>query len=198
MKNEKLQFVEIEQPQTLAAHPKRFVLWVFIGSIFMMFAALTSAYIVRKADGNWLIFDLPDLFLWSTAVILASSATMHWSLLSAKKDEIGNVKVGLGITLLLGSLFLFLQWEGWREMVGDGVFLAGPTANPAGSFVYVISGLHGLHILGGLAFLAIMILLTFRQEVHSKSLLYLSNCTVYWHFVDILWIYLYVFMFFNR
>ncbi|MCS6968701.1 MAG: cytochrome c oxidase subunit 3 [Cytophagales bacterium] len=187
-----------EQPTpTLAMHPKKFALWLFIVSIIMLFAGLTSAYIVRRAEGNWLEFELPRIFYYSTAVIIISSLTMHWAYVSAKKDELGKLKAGLWLTFLLGVVFLVLQWLGWVELVEMGVFFAGSQSNPAGSFLYVLSGLHGLHLIGGIIFLLIILAAAIRLEIHSKAMVRLEMCATYWHFMDILWVYLFVFLLVN-
>jgi len=184
-----------EAKKPLSMHPKKFALWLFIVTVIMIFAALTSAYIVRQADGNWLMFDLPDLFLATTVIILVSSGTMHWAYLAVKKDNLESAKVAIAITTVLGIGFLVGQYMAWGELVKDSIFLVG---NPSGSFVYVISGLHGLHIVGGLVFLIIVLFSIFRSKIHSKNLLRIEMCATYWHFLDGLWLYLFVFLLLNR
>ncbi|MCS6822386.1 MAG: cytochrome c oxidase subunit 3 [Microscillaceae bacterium] len=179
-------------------HPLKFALWLFIVAIIMFFAAFTSAYIVRQAEGNWLIFELPKVLWLSSLVILISSATMHWAYLSAKKDKITNLKIAIITTFLLGMLFLYLQFEAWKALVADGVFFAGKDANPSGSFLYVLTGLHGLHLISGLIYLGIVLWATFAGLVHQKRLLRIEMCAVYWHFLGLLWIYLFVFLLINH
>jgi cytochrome c oxidase subunit 3 len=185
-----LRIVE-EAKRPLSMHPKKFALWLFLVTIFMIFAALSSAYIVRQADGNWLLFDLPNLFFITTMVILVSSGTMHWAYLSAKKDNLETAKLAIGITTVLGIGFLIGQILAWGEMVKGNIHLVG---NPSGSFVYVISGLHGLHIVGGLVFLLIVLVSLFQLKIHSKNLLRIEMCATYWHFLGGLWLYLFVFL----
>lgn len=175
--------------------PKKFALWLFIVTVIMIFAALTSAYIVRQSDGNWVIFDLPNLFLITTGIILVSSATMHWTYLSVKKDNFESAKLAIVITTILGIAFLVGQYMAWGEMVKNSIYLVG---NPSGSFVYVISGLHGLHIIGGIVFLLIVMVSIFGAKIHSKNLLRIEMCATYWHFLDGLWLYLFVFLLLNR
>ncbi|GAB4331655.1 MAG: cytochrome c oxidase subunit 3 [Flammeovirgaceae bacterium] len=177
-------------------HPKKFGMWLFMVSVVMLFGSLTSAYIVRRAEGNWHTFELPVVFYYSTVVILLSSATMHWSYLSAKKDELGKLKAGILITSILGFVFMTMQWFGWKALTDMEVFFA--FDNPSGSFLYVISGLHGLHILSGVVYLFIILFASFRYEVHSKSLVRLEMCASYWHFLDLLWVYLFVFLWLYR
>jgi cytochrome c oxidase subunit 3 len=189
-----LRIVE-EAKKPLSMHPKKFALWLFIVTIFMIFAALTSAYIVRRADGNWLIFELPNLFLVTTCIILVSSGTMHWAYLAVKKDNLESAKLAIALTTTLGISFLAGQFLAWGELVKNSIHLVG---NPSGSFVYIISGLHGLHIVGGVVFLIVVLISIFQYKVHSKNLLRVEMCATYWHFLDGLWLYLFVFLLLTR
>ncbi len=184
-----------EASKPLAMHPKKFALWIFIASVLMIFAALTSAYMVRQADGNWMMFDLPESFWITSAIILASSGTMHWAYLAAKKDNLASTKLAVSITTFLGLAFLIGQYVAWGDLVKRNVYFVG---NPSGSFVYVLSGLHGLHIVGGVIFLLVVLVATFRFRVHAKSLDQIEMCATYWHFLDGLWLYLFVFLLLNR
>ena len=184
-----------EASQQRAMDPKKFAMWLFIVSAFMMFAALTSAYLVRKAGGNWFEFELPSLFYLTTGIILASSATMHWAYISAKRDNLEMTKVAIAITALLGVSFFVGQFMGWGQLVRESVHLVG---NPSGSFVYVLSGMHMLHIIGGVVFLLIVLVAAFKYKVHSKRLSQIELCATYWHFLDVLWLYLFVFLLLNR
>jgi cytochrome c oxidase subunit 3 len=184
-----------EASKPMAMHPKKFALWIFIASVIMIFAALTSAYIVRQSDGNWLMFDLPDSFWITSVIILISSGTMHWAYLAAKKDNLEGTKLAISITTVLGVAFLVGQYIAWGDLVKRNVYFVG---NPSGSFVYVLSGLHGLHIIGGVIFLLIVLVATFRFRVHSKNLAQIEMCATYWHFLDGLWLYLFVFLLLNR
>ena len=190
------EFKIVEEPKkTLAMHPKKFAMWLFIGSVGMLFAALTSAYIVRQAEGNWLYFDLPQIFTTSTIVIVLSSVTMQWAFWSARKDDLSMVKIMVTITTVLGLSFLVLQFEGWKALVSNQVYLVG---NPSGSFLYIISGLHGLHLISAVIYLLIVLVSTYRFRVHSKNLAQIEMCTTYWHFLDSLWLYLFVFLLLYR
>lgn len=184
-----------EADKPLAMHPKKFALWIFIASVIMIFAALTSAYIVRQSDGNWMMFDLPNSFWITSGIILISSATMHWAYLAAKKDNLEATKIAITITTILGVAFLIGQYIAWGDLVKRNVYFVG---NPSGSFVYVLSGLHGLHIIGGVIFLLIVLVATFGFNVHSKKLSQIEMCATYWHFLDGLWLYLFVFLLLNR
>jgi cytochrome c oxidase subunit III len=184
-----------EAKKPLSMHPKKFALWLFIVTVIMIFAALTSAYIVRQSDGNWVLFELPNLFLITTGVILLSSATMHWAYVSVKKDNLESAKLAIGVTTILGLTFLVGQYLAWGQLVKNSIHLVG---NPSGSFVYIISGLHGLHIVGGLVFLIVVFVSIFQLKIHSKNLLRIEMCATYWHFLGVLWLYLFVFLLFNR
>ncbi|MGB3588481.1 MAG: cytochrome c oxidase subunit 3 [Tunicatimonas sp.] len=185
-----------EEPQPiLSMHPQKFALWLFIVTVVMIFAAFTSAYIVRRSEGNWLDFELPPLF-WTTAgIIFASSISMHWAYISAKRDQIIQLRAALLITLGLGIAFLIGQFMAWGALVNIEVFFVG---NPAGSFVYVLSGVHGVHIISALIFLMVVVVKAFRYKVHSKRMDTMEMCVTYWHFLDGLWLYLFLFLLLNR
>lgn len=173
----------------------KFVLWLIIVSVVMMFAGLTSGYIVRQAEGNWTAFHLPDIFWFSTLVILSSSFTMHWAYLSAKKGNAGHQKIALWLSMVLGIVFLICQWEAWINLVSQGIYLAG---NPSGSFLYVISGLHGLHIVAGILLIVSSLLGVYRNVAPERNVFKMEIASIFWHFIDILWIYLFVFLLLNH
>ncbi len=174
-------------------HPHKFTLWVAMGSIVMMFAGLTSAYIVKKNQTNWLEFSLPLVFWYSTAVILASSVSIHLAQKSFKAREMSRYRLLITITAVLGVLFMGLQVSGFYALEGKNIHLTGPNSNAASSFLLVITLVHMAHVLGGV----IAILITFIKAFNSKSKNYSSVpievLSTYWHFVDILWIYLFIF-----
>lgn len=182
----------------LAMNPKKFALWLFIVTIIMLFGAFTSAYIVRAAEGNWLEFDLPNIFWASTAIMFISSGTMHWAYICAKKDDLATLKIAISLTFILGLAFLVMQVMGWGALIDIGVFFGGNQSNPAGSFVYVLSFLHMIHLFGGLIVLIFALVATFNYKVHSKSLLQIEMSATYWHFLDALWIYLFFFLLVNN
>ena len=180
------------------------ILVLFIVSIVMVFAGLTSAYIVRRAEGNWLEFNLPDMFKLSTLVILVSSATLIISQFLLKKGRIGQVRLLIGLSFILGLMFLVFQYQSWVEIYNYelvpgpdgqlfGIVFGGRYANPSGSFLYVLSGLHFVHIIGGLIFVGVVLAMSFRNNVESLKR-WLEMCSIFWHFLGALWIYLYVFL----
>lgn len=185
---------------TNRVEPRKFTLWLLIIGMTMLFAAFTSAYIVRQAEGNWFNFELPQVFLYSTIAVLLSSVSMIFAYRSAKKDELNSLKTGLITTLALGIVFCLLQVQGWKEMVADNLFFTNPEdgTKVSASFVYVISGVHLLHMIGGLLFLAVLVVKAFALQVHKKNLLSIDMCNTYWHFVGILWVYLYLFFTLTR
>lgn len=186
----------VEEPkQQLTMNPKKFAMWLFMVTVFMIFAALSSAYIVRQAEGNWTIFDLPSLFWVNTVVILLSSATLHWAYISAKRDNLELVKIATIITAVLGVAFMVGQYLAWTDLVANSIYLVG---NPSGSFVYIISGLHGAHVLGGVIYLLILLNSAYKYRVHSKNLNQIEMCATYWHFLGGLWLYLFLFILLYR
>lgn len=186
----------IEEPkQPLTMNPKKFGMWLFMVTVFMVFAALSSAYIVRRAEGNWALFELPALFWINTIVILISSGTLHWAYINAKRDNLELVKIATIITTVLGIAFMVGQYLAWGDLITNRIHLVG---NPSGSFIYIISGLHGAHVLGGVVYLLILLNSTQKGRVHSKSLNQIEMCATYWHFLGGLWLYLFVFLLLYR
>ncbi len=180
-------------------HPHKLLMWIAIASICMMFAGWTSAFLVRKAQGNWLIFTMPVAFWISTAVVMISSVTMHFSIAAFKKRNMKQYKTLISITAVLGFLFMVLQFLGFYEMHQAGVTLASTAEGVSGSFVYVISGVHLLHMLGGvIALIIVFITVNFRRKTKVYSSTGLEILGTYWHFVDVLWIYLFLFFFINQ
>ena len=182
----------------LGTHPKRLVLILLIFSIIMMFAAFTSGYIVRRDEGNWREFDLPMSLLFNTIVIVLSSAAMQWAFYSAKHDEVKRVHISLLATLVLGIVFLFGQVHSWGDLVAGRTFFGGADANPSGSFVYVLLGVHAFHLITGLIFVAVVLKRSLNYQVHSRAMLSIGNATIYWHFLGGLWLYLYLFLLLNH
>ncbi len=174
------------------------LLFISMISIVMLFIGFTSGYIVRKAEGNWMAFDLPDAFFISTAVIILSSIVIQKSLQAAKNDNFDIVKRLLGITALLGIAFTILQFEGWSEMRNMGVFFTGENSNAAGSFVYVITLVHLVHLIAGLISIIVMYYNSRNHKYTSKNALGLELGVIFWHFLGGLWIYLFLFFLLTR
>jgi cytochrome c oxidase subunit 3 len=189
-----LKYIDIvEQP--ISMHPKKFALWLFLVTVLMIFAALTSAYIVRQAEGNWLEYELPEIFWVTSGIVLLSSVSMQVAYFAAKRDNFIGLRIAMVFTVLLGFAFLVGQWYSWVALVDREVFFVG---NPAGSFLYVFTGLHALHLISGVIFLIIVLISTFRYKVHSQAMNTLEMATTYWHFLGGLWLYLFLFLLLNH
>lgn len=197
-------------PTMKKIHPHKFAMWLAMGSITMMFAGLTSGYIVRKSQENWRYFKLPPVFWISTIVILLSSFTFYLGLKAFKKRSMTSYRTLILTTLILGILFGVLQYMGFYELyhIKQQVFINGRMlpefstvkvdGNPSESFIFVIAGLHLLHIAGGIVALLIVFLRTFRTQIKVYNATGLEIVGSYWHFVDILWIYLFIFFLANQ
>lgn len=173
-------------------HPHKFTLWVAIGSIVMMFAGLTSAFIVKSNQAGWRGVDVPVYFWYSTAAILVSSLTMQMALRAFKQREMSKYRGLIGITLLLGVVFVILQCLGFAQIwTVQHIQFTG--AAGAGQFLYVIFGLHAIHVIGGVITLIVIFLKAFFAKRKNYSSTPIEVAATYWHFVDILWIYLLVF-----
>ena len=160
-----------------------------------MFAAFTSAYLVRRAEGNWIEFAIPAIFTYSTIVLIISSISMHWAYFAAKKDNFLQLRTAISITFALGIAFLIMQFLGWQQLTQQNIYLVG---NPSGSFFYILSGLHGIHIISALIVLIFALVAAFKLDIHAKKLNQIEMCLTYWHFLDLLWIYLFVFLLYNN
>ena len=171
-------------------HPHKFTLWVAIGSMLMMFAGLTSAYIVKSGQANWEVVDTPKQFWYSTAVLLISSLTVQMALRSFKQREMSKYRVLVLVTLVLGIVFVLLQWFGFKWMWDNGVRFQGAGA---GQFLYIIAGLHAIHVLGGLVALILLVGKAFFGQTKIYNAVPIEMMRTYWHFVDLLWLYLLVF-----
>lgn len=174
-------------------YPPLFALWAAMASIVMMFGSLTSAYIVRQAAGNWLEFPMPDIFMYSTVTILVSSVTLHVAYSAFRKGNKVLYRSLLPLSLVLGIAFVVLQYEGWKALYAMGVALDG---NPGGSFFYLISGVHAAHVVGGIFALltATLHAFTLNDNYTEKRRRRFQLVVHYWHFVDLLWVYLFVFL----
>lgn len=188
--------IGVQEPAAvLSVNKWKFIIWLFIITIVMLFASQTSAYLVRRAEGNWAEFEVPQIFWYSTIVLIISSVSMQWALISTKKNNIANLKIAVGITFTFGVLFLIMQYLGWQNLQQQGVFLKG---NPSGSFFYIFTGLHMAHLLLGLGILTATLIMTFKKEVNADNTILVEVCATAWHFLDILWIYLFVFLLYFR
>lgn len=184
-----------EPQETLAVNPQKFMLWLGIASILMMFAGWTSGYLVRKAEGNWLEFKIPAIFTYSTVVLLVSSVSMYLSVRAAKKDNFTSLKTFISITFVFGLAFLAMQVMGFYELVEKNLFFVG---NPSVSFFDVFILIHGLHVVSGLVVLCFAFVAAWKFNVHAKRMNQIEMCAIYWHFLDGLWLYLFLFLLYNH
>jgi cytochrome c oxidase subunit 3 len=178
----------------------RIGMWVGMASILMMFTALSSAYIVRAASSNdWQPLTMPRILLFSTALILVSSGTLEAARRKLKNLTSDGYRLWLILTVTLGAGFLVSQLLAWRQLVGQGIYVS---SNPHSSFFYVLTAIHGVHLLGGLIAL---LYLSFRRRAPKENELAVAKgqaaadvVTLYWHFIDVLWIYVFFLLFFWR
>ncbi len=184
-----MELVMTEQRKKI--HPHKFTLWIAIGSITMMFAGLTSAYIIKRNQPNWLEFNLPVVFWYSTVAIIASSISLWLSLRSFKEKEMAKYRRWLVATFFLGIVFVGLQVVGFVELWRQGLTM---TKNVSVSFLYPIIGLHAIHVIGGVIALLVMFLKAFSRRQKTYSSVPIELMSTYWHFVDLLWIYLLFFL----
>jgi len=159
-------------------------IWVGIFAIIMSFAALTSALLVRQGSGEWSHIVLPSILYANTAILLLSSFTMEMSRRALARSA--GVSAWIAITLLLGLSFVAGQYLAWRHLAAQGLYLA---TNPNSSFLYVFTGMHALHLLGGIAVLAYLLGRVIGRHSSLRHHL-LDNTAVYWHFMGGLWLYL--------
>jgi cytochrome c oxidase subunit 3 len=220
MEMQAVQLTESEK-LTVKIKARKTLLWFGIISIVMLFAALTSAYIVRQGEGKWAQFDLPQAFIFSTLAILLSSIPMQWAVSSAKKGNRKNQINALLATLILGLAFVGLQYLAWSELFDQGIAFAGKIkdikadftyikagkesnaeilemGNVAGSFLYVITALHVVHLVGGLIALIVVLSRASLGKYSPENYSGLSMCATYWHFLGGLWVYLFFFLLYIR
>lgn len=181
----------VAMQQRKRIHPHKFTLWVGIASIVMMFAGLTSAYIVKRNLANWRTFDIPVMFWFSTAVILLSSLTLYLAQNAFKQREMAKYRALVVATLALGIFFILLQVLGFNQLWERGMTLTG---NVSFSFLYVIVGLHAFHVIGGAIALIVLFAKAFSAKVRNYNIVPIEVISTYWHFVDVLWIYLLIFL----
>lgn len=188
--------MEVEERRAIREKVGKPLLIVGMVSIFMIFAALTSAYIVRQADGDWLTFDLPLPFYSSTILIVLSSLTMWWATRSVKQNNLQQVSTGVALTLFLGLGFVVSQFYTYSYMMDSGLYFVG--TNVSSSFMYVITGLHLAHIISGIIALSVTLTKARTGAYTANNHLGLSLTAMYWHFLDVLWVYLLLFLLFIR
>ncbi|MBL7891621.1 MAG: cytochrome c oxidase subunit 3 [Bacteroidia bacterium] len=191
--------IEIDEEMRLARRKvAKNLLWLGIVGMVMLFGGFTSAYVVRHEKGDWLDFTIPTTFFISTAIIIVSSITMNWAVIAAKNDNLKNIKSAMLLTLLLGIGFIISQYLGWKNLVEQKVYFAGRESNASGSFFYMITFMHLLHLFGGIIAVIVVNFKALAEKYSSKDYLGIQLCAIYWHFLDALWIYLFLFLYLIR
>ena len=191
----KEQLESFKKHKLKAAKP---MLWISMVSMAMVFAGLTSGYIVRRAEGNWLYFDIPYTFYISTILIIFSSIFLIIAKGKLKNNESKNSFFLTLLTLILGFGFLICQFLGWENLKDINVYFTGPTSNASGSFFYVITFLHLLHLIGGLISLIIVLFKIQKNKYSPENMLGFELSSIFWHFLGILWLYLFIFLLYIR
>ena len=177
----------------------KLILLFAMASMTMMFAGITSAFVVSKSRADWLKdFQLPTAFYWSTLVIISCSVTFHLAKLAIKKDQNSKTSIYLLLTLLLGCSFVGLQFLGFNQIIAEGYYFTGQASSITTTFLYIVTLVHLLHLAGGIISLLIIIYNHFKQKYNSTQTIGIELGAMYWHFLDILWIYLFLFLFFFK
>jgi cytochrome c oxidase subunit 3 len=163
-------------------------LWMFLGTIVMLFAAFTSALVVRKSGGDWLTFELPQILWFNTAVIAVSSLMLEGVRRAGRRSRRAATPWVVA-TVSLGLVFLAGQVQAWRELVASGVFL--PT-NPSSGFFYILTGAHAVHMVAALMVLGMLLVRTVRRSHDGEWPFFASLASTFWHFLTVVWLYLFL------
>ena len=174
---------------TVENNAKKQLLWIGMGSILMFFGGLTSAYIVRKPEGNWLEFVLPEYFTFSTVIIVLSSVVLFFVKGQLRKNN-SAFQLVLSV-LILGLLFTFFQFKGWQQLIAQGVYLTGEGSNASGSFLYVLTLAHLVHLFGGLIALLYVTIQSKKKVFTIENSLAIDLTSLYWHFLALLWLFVF-------
>ncbi len=177
-------------------HPKELILWLYLATTAMLFAGFTSAYLVQRFSEYWKTFSIPTIFWFNTVVLLLSSFSFHWAQQGHRRSNPWQVQLGLMSTLSLGVIFLIGQVFGWQMLVRQGLFLAGN--HKSVSYFYVLTGLHAVHLVAGLIVVGYWTFRALRYKVGPEAALGLRMAGIFWHALDVLWLYLVVFLQVNQ
>ncbi len=181
------------------ARAKKMMLWFGIASLLMGFAGWTSAYIVSSSRPDWLKdFELPTAFLYSTVIIILSSGTyiLASKAIKANKSSLGTK--WLLLTLLLGIVFIFIQFSGFSQLINQGYYFTGPTSNITMSYIFLIAAVHIVHVIAGLISLLVVLYNNIKNKYSDTNMLGVELGVTFWHFLDLLWVYLILFFYFFR
>ncbi len=178
---------------------KKNMLWFGIISLTMSFAGLTSAYVVSKERPDWIsTFEIPQAFYISLALIIASSMTIHFALKAIRKQQNSLGLFLLVATFILGVLFVVFQFVGFSEIIQNGYNFTGPTSSITTSFIYLVVLLHVAHVFAGLISLLVIIYNHYKLKYENGKTLGVELAATFWHFVDVVWIYLFLFLYFVK
>ena len=189
----------LEEQKSRTARSYKLILLFSMVSMIMMFAGLTSAFVVSKSRVDWLKdFQLPTAFYYSTLAIIGCSVTFYLAKKAIMKNNHSKTSVFLLSTLFLGILFVILQFVGFRQIVDNGYYFTGSGSSITSTFLYVVTVVHLIHLAGGLIALLIIIYNHFKQKYNSTQTLGIELGAMYWHFLDLLWVYLFLFLYFFK
>jgi cytochrome c oxidase subunit 3 len=174
--------------------------WLFVAAIVLLFASFTSTLVVRRAEADWRLGPLPSLLWVNSVVLLVSSLVLEWARGRGRQGDLRRLGAGLGAATLLGMVFLAGQWLAWRQLIAGGVLMA---SGPHSAFFYLLTGTHAVHVAGGVAALAYAVwrvrraqgLLAVAGIAPPVAADVVAPVAIYWHFVDVLWWYVFVVLF---
>jgi cytochrome c oxidase subunit 3 len=188
-----------DENRARSAKSSKLILLFAMVSMTMMFAGLTSAFVVSKSRTDWLKdFQLPPAFFYSTLVIIGCSVTFHLAKKAMQKDNRKATTNLLLTTLALGILFVVLQFVGFGQIVANGYYFTGAESTITTTFLYVVTVTHLFHLAGGIISLLVIIYNHFKQKYNSTQTLGIELGAMYWHFLDFLWVYLFLFLYFFK
>ena len=188
----------MKENDTINIKSKKMMLWAGMISMTMTFAGLTSAYVVSSQRPDWNIeFNFPSLFYWSTVVIILSSFTFWISKKMIRKGELQKVNLMLFLTLILAVIFIFLQLNGFKQIINQGYYFTGPESSISTSFIYILVILHLAHLLSGIIVLLVVLVNSLNRKYSINKTLGFDLAEMFWHFLGFLWLFLFSFLIFN-
>ena len=189
----------VEDYKARTARSYKLILLFAMVSMTMMFAGLTSAYVVSQSRADWLKdFQIPSAFYFSTIAILGCSVTFHLAKKAIQKGNQSKTTSLLLTTLALGIAFIVLQFVGFGQIVANGYYFTGSASSITTTFLYVVVIVHLIHLAGGIISLLIIIYNHFKQKYNATQTLGIELGAMYWHFLDFLWVYLFLFLYFFK
>lgn len=191
--------MSIEEHQIRKGKSYKLLLLFGMISILMIFAGLTSAFVVSTSRPDWMSnFEMPTAFIFSTAVMVSSSITFYLAYKSIKSNDRAKTTVFLWLTLLLGVLFVYFQFKGFQQAVQNGYYFTGSESNVTTSFLYIVVIVHLAHLIGGFISIFTVIYNHYKQKYNASQTLGIELSAMYWHFMDFIWVYLFLFFYFFK